>query len=123
VKKRVEAKNELESYAYSVKNSLNDTNISSKLSSDDKSAIEKVVKETVDWLDRNQTAELDEFKWHKEQLEKTVNPIMTKLYQGSSGGGGGFPGGGFPGGGSHGGGRSDGGSADSSKGPTVEEVD
>jgi L1 cell adhesion molecule like protein len=122
VKKRVEAKNELESYAYSVKNSLNDTNISSKLSSDDKAALETAVKETVDWLDRNQSAEIDEFKWHKEQLEKKVNPIMTKLYQGSSGGGGGMPGGGMPGGGYPGGGGGGGGSSDS-KGPTVEEVD
>jgi L1 cell adhesion molecule like protein len=126
VKLRVEAKNELESYAYSVKNSLNDTNISSKLSSDDKSAIEKAVKETVDWLDHNQTADIDEFKYHKEQLEKTVNPIMTRLYQGSGGGQeapGGYGGQGGHGGHGGGSGGERGGSSGRSSGPTVEEVD
>jgi len=113
VKLRVEAKNELETYAYSVKNSINDANISSKLSPEDKSAIEKAVKDTVDWLDRNQSAEVDEFKDQKEQLEKTVNPIMTKMYQGSSGGPGGYS---APQGGSSG-------SHGTTSQPHVEEVD
>jgi len=115
VKQKVEAKNELETYSYSVRNSLNDPNISSKLSPEDKETIEKAVKEAVEWLDRNQMAELDEFKYHKDQLEKTVSPIMTKLYQG----GGGAPGGpeqagGFPGGKP---------GEEPQRGPTVEEVD
>jgi len=98
-----------------VKNSLNDSNISSKMDSNDKAAIEKAVKETIDWLDHNQTADLDEYKWQKEQLEKIVNPIMTKLYQGSGSSGG------YGGHGGHEGGSR--GSSNESKGPTVEEVD
>jgi len=117
VKLKVEARNELETYTYSVKNSLNDTNISSKLSPEDKEAIEKAVKETLAWIDQNQTAETEEFKFEKEKLEKIVNPIMTKLYQ--AGGGPGAPGG-FPGGAPGGGAGPEGAGG---AGPTVEEVD
>jgi L1 cell adhesion molecule like protein len=114
VKMRVEAKNELESYAYNVRNSLNDPNISSKFSPEDKGAIEKAVKEVIDWLDHNQTAEIDELKYEKEKLEKIVAPIMTKIYQSGSGSG---TGGGYPGGGPQPKPQQP------QQGPTVEEVD
>jgi len=70
-----------------------------------------------------QLAEKDEFEHKQKELEKVCMPIVTKLYQGS-GGGGGMPGGGafpggFPGAGGAGGAASGGGS----KGPTIEEVD
>jgi len=130
VKKRVESKNHLENYAYSVKNSVSDPNIGGKLGDSDKQAIEKAVKDTIEWLDRNQTAETDEFEHKQKELENIVNPIMTKMYQGGQGQGGfpggqgGFPGGGFPGGGFPGGDQQGpGSSSGSSSGPKVEEVD
>lgn len=57
-----------------------------KLSSDDKAAVEKAVEDVVQWLDANQLAEEDEFKFKREELEKTVSPIMSKMYQGGAGG-------------------------------------
>jgi len=45
VAQRVEAKNSFEQYLYSVKNSLNEENIKSKLSSDDLESLEKLCKE------------------------------------------------------------------------------
>lgn len=62
----------------------------------------KAIDETVDWLDANQLAEVEEFNDKKEELEKIVNPIMAKIYQSGEGGAqpGGMPGGagGMPGG-------------------------
>ncbi|UJR25774.1 hypothetical protein I4U23_007128 [Adineta vaga] len=89
VKERVDAKNELESYAYSLKTQLNDKEkLGGKLSSDDKETIEKAVEEQIKWLESNQGAEVDELKEHKKQLEEIVTPIMTKLYgQGGAGAG------------------------------------
>merc|ERR1711904_438391 len=52
---RIQAKNGLESYAYSVKNRLNEDAIKDKISADDKKAIEDKCEETISWLDSNQT--------------------------------------------------------------------
>jgi len=101
-KERVEAKNGLENYAYTIKNTVRDEKIASKLSAEDKAAIEKAAEDTIHWLERNQTAEKDEYEHKRQELENICNPIITKLYQGEAGGAGGFPGGagagGFPGG-------------------------
>eukprot|EP01098_Paradermamoeba_levis_P004992 TRINITY_DN211_c0_g2_i2.p1 TRINITY_DN211_c0_g2~~TRINITY_DN211_c0_g2_i2.p1 ORF type:complete len:675 (-),score=321.95 TRINITY_DN211_c0_g2_i2:153-2177(-) len=103
LRQQVQAKNALENYAYTMKNTINEEQIASKLSSEDKSAIEGAVKDTLAWLDANQNADKETYEKKKEDLEKVCHPIITKLYQagaGGAGGAGGFPGGagGFPGG-------------------------
>merc|ERR1711898_22264 len=57
---------------------------------------EKAVQDTLDWLDKNQLAEKDEFEAKQKELEGVVNPIMMKVYQAAGGDGGGMPGGGMP---------------------------
>jgi len=90
VKERVEARNELESYAYSLKNQIGDKEkLGGKLSEDDKETVSKAVEEKISWLDKNQEAEVDEFKKQKKELEDIVQPIVSKLYQGQGGGQGG----------------------------------
>ena len=86
VKEKVEAKNELESYVYSLKNQLADKEkLGGKLSEDEKEKITSAVEEKIKWLDANAGAEADEFKEQKKALEEIVNPIMTKFYQGAGG--------------------------------------
>ncbi len=113
LKKRVEARNGLENYAYSMKNTLKDAGVAGKLSAEDKAAIEAATDKTVQWLDANQLAEEDEITHEREELEAVCNPIITKMYGG--GGGGGMAEGGVPGAGVGAGGAG--------AGPTVEEVD
>merc|ERR1719492_616817 len=116
---KIEAKNGLENYCFTMRNTLNEEKLKDKFEGDDKSKIEKAVQDTLDWLDKNQLAEKDEFEAKQEELEGVVNPIMMKVYQ-AAGGGGGMPEGGMPGGGFGGaGGAAPGGAG----GPTVEEVD
>merc|ERR1719191_1628438 len=98
----------LENYCFTMRNTLNEEKLKEK--------IEKAVQDTLDWLDKNQLAEKDEFEAKQKELEGIVNPIMMKVYQ-AAGGGGGMPDGGMPGGGF--GGAPPGGAG----GPTVEEVD
>lgn len=87
VKEKVEARNELESYAYSLKNQIGDKEkLGGKLSEDDKETISKAVEEKISWLDKNQEAEVEEFKKQKKELEDVVQPIVSKLYQGQGGG-------------------------------------
>ncbi len=82
LKERVESRNELESYAYSLKNQINDNDkLGSKLEADDKEKIEEIVNEKISWLEENQEADAEDFKAQKKELEDTVQPIIAKLYQ------------------------------------------
>merc|ERR1712187_987293 len=113
-KVKIEAKNGLENYCFTMRNTLQEEKLKDKFEDGDKDKIEKAVQETLDWLDKNQLAEKDEFEAKQKELEVIVNPIMMKVYQ-AAGGGGGMPEGGMPGAGAPPGGGGG--------GPTVEEVD
>ncbi|EEH51861.1 heat shock protein 70kDa [Micromonas pusilla CCMP1545] len=117
-KKKIEAKNGLENYAYNMKNTMNDENVGGKIDPDDKTKIMTAVEETIAWLDGNQTAEVDEFEDKMKELEGLCNPIISKMYQA---GGGAPPGaGGMPDFGAGAEGAEGGGAA---PGPKIEEVD
>jgi chaperone protein DnaK len=86
LKERVEARNELESYAYSLKNQLGDKEkLGGKLSGEDKTKIEETVEEKIKWLEDNPNAEAEEFKAQKKEMEDIIQPIISKLYQGAGG--------------------------------------
>eukprot|EP01133_Synstelium_polycarpum_P006585 gene6585-7643_t len=78
---KVDAKNKLENYAYTIRNTIRDDKVAKNLSKDDKKAIEDASDETIAWLEANQTAEKEEFDHKVKELEAIVNPIMTKMYQ------------------------------------------
>ncbi len=84
-KKKVEAKNALENYAYNMRNTVKDEKISAKLPAPDKKKIEDAVEQTIQWLDSNQLGEADEFEDKMKELESICNPIIAKMYQGSEG--------------------------------------
>merc|ERR1712203_496740 len=118
-KERIQAKNDLESYAFQMKQTVEDDKVKDKISADEVKTITDKCEDAIKWLDANQTAEKDEFEYQKKELEKVCPPIITKMYQGAGGGmpdgmPGGMPGGGMPGGDAAGA---------SSGGPTIEEVD
>jgi len=117
-KQKIESKNGLENYCYSMKNTLSDEKLKDKFTEDDKKNIEEKINEALAWLETNQTAEKDEFDAKQKDLEAVINPIMMKVYQAAGGGGeGGMPDmSNFMGG--AGGAPGAGGAA-----PTVEEVD
>jgi heat shock protein 1/8 len=101
VKKKIEAKNALENYCFSMKNTLSDEKLADKFTEDDKKTIGDGCDEGIKWLEGNQNAETSEFEAKQKELEGKFNPIMMKVYQaagGAPGGAPGFPGGaGFPG--------------------------
>ncbi len=85
VAKRVEAKNSFEQYIYSVKNSLNEDNVKSKLSKDDIENIESLCKEATEWIDNNgSTMSKEEIDEKRSEYEKKLMPLMSKIYQQSS---------------------------------------
>lgn len=121
---RVAAKNGLESYAYSLRNTLSDPKVEEKIEAADKETLKKEIDQVVQWLDDSQAATKEEYEEHQKELEAIANPIMMKFYGANGGEGmpGGMPGaggpGGFPGAGGPGAGNQGG-----DDGPTVEEVD
>uniref|UniRef100_A0A668UB65 Endoplasmic reticulum chaperone BIP n=1 Tax=Oreochromis aureus TaxID=47969 RepID=A0A668UB65_OREAU len=71
LKDRINAHNELEGYAYSLKNQIE--------------SIEKAVEEKIEWLESHQDADLDDFRAKKKELEEVVQSTISKTC-GSAGG-------------------------------------
>ena len=101
-RQRVEARNKLEAYVFSVRQAINDAG--QNLSNEDKEAAKKKCEDTLSWLDSNSLAEKEEFEDKLQEVQKFCSPLMAKL---------------------HGQGQAPPGGAQSSQGsgPTVEEVD
>ncbi|CAI0473904.1 unnamed protein product [Linum tenue] len=110
VKKKVDAKNALENYAYNMRNTVKDEKFAGKLDPADKQKIEKAIDDAIQWLEGNQLAEVEELEDKLKELEGLCNPIISKMY--GAGAGGDVP----MGGGS-------GGSGAAGAGPKIEEVD
>ncbi|XP_073817578.1 heat shock protein 68-like [Musca autumnalis] len=106
-RQRVEGRYKLESYVFSVKQTLEDTG--DMIPKSDKDRLMEKCNETIKWLDNNVQAEKEEFEYKMEELTRFCSPVMIRMHQHASGCGRGGPspaegfGGGHP-------------------GPTVEEV-
>jgi len=121
---RIEAKNALENYCFSLKSSIDSEQVKDKLSDEDKTTLTEKIEATSTWLDANQSAEKEEFEEKQKELEGVALPILQKMGGGAPGaegmpdmggmpdmsGMGGMPGGAPPG-------------AAPADGPTIEEID
>jgi len=47
-----------------------------------KKQVNDAVKVVTDWLEKNVSAEKEEYEEKKKELEKIVHPIISKFYQG-----------------------------------------
>merc|ERR1712125_105488 len=122
---RIEAKNGLENYCYSLKSSISSDEVKDKIPADDKATLEGKIEEAISWLDANQSAEKEEYEEKRKELEGIAMPILQKMA-----GAGGMPGGmpdmsGMPDMGGMPGGMPGGAppAADPAGGPTIEEID
>ena len=120
-KQRIEAKNQLENYIFSARNSLKEEAVASKLGESDKKAIEKQLDEAMSWLDDHPNAEKEEYEEKQKAVEAAVMPIFSKMAGAGAGGvPGGMPTGGMPYGGATGSAPS---APQEDDGPHIEEVD
>ncbi|RDW47518.1 70 kDa heat shock protein, partial [Yarrowia lipolytica] len=111
---RIAAKNGLESYTYSLKNTFSEEKFKEKVDEAEREKLEKAINETIEFLDATQSGATEEYSDKQKELEGIANPILMKFYGAEGGAPGGMPGGGMPGSGAAPGGG---------EGPTVEEVD
>ena len=100
-----EAKNGLENYVYSLKNSINEPTIKEKMAESDYQVLQDKISELTSWLDGSSDAEKEEYDAKRKELENTAMPIMSKLYSAEASAAG------------------DGGGGGGEKGPQIEEVD
>jgi L1 cell adhesion molecule like protein len=79
VKNRVEAKNKLEGYCFSVRSSMLDDAKMKTALGDEASTVENNIKETLDWLEEDHSTE--EYEARQKELEGQLMPIIQKAYQ------------------------------------------
>lgn len=78
-KEKVEAKNGLENYCFSIKNNINDEKLKDNIPEDDKKMVEEKIDDTLKWLEANNSAPKEEYESKRKELEETFKPIMDKL--------------------------------------------
>lgn len=78
-KEKVQARNQLENYAFNVLQALNE--YGEKLSTDDKEKARKAVDDALKWVENNGMAEKDEYEYRLKELENISSSIMAKLHQ------------------------------------------
>lgn len=73
--KRVQARNDLESYCYAV---INSEETVKDLSAEDKTELQRLSDEGLEWINNNPNAELTEIKVYRDSLEPQVTAIYSK---------------------------------------------
>merc|ERR1712217_482922 len=114
-KERISAKNGLESYCFNMKSTVEDDKFKDKIEEADRKNILDKCNDTINWLEQNQMAEIDEYKDKQKEVESFCNPIIGKLYQQNQGATNGM--------GANNCGSQSGQGFGNNCGPTVEEVD
>ena len=79
-KERVDAKNGLEQYAYSIKQTLGEDSVKSKLTDDDVKILEEACNKATSYVELNSEASKEDYDNEKKTLESVAMPIMGKIY-------------------------------------------
>jgi heat shock protein 1/8 len=80
IKDKIESKNALENYLYSVKNASSEQG--NKLEDDDKDKLNTSVSDALTWMENNTSAEKEEYESKQKEVEGICMPIMSKLHAG-----------------------------------------
>lgn len=90
LKEKIDARNSLDNYLHTMRNTIEDPEkLAKKLDDDDKEKIQDALKEHGDWLAENPEADREDFEEHLKDLQAVCDPIVAKVYkqQGGSRGG------------------------------------
>ena len=82
MKEKIDARNGLETYAYNLRNQIEDEEkLGGKLDESDKESIEDAVADALEWLEENgDDADADEINEKLKELEGVANPIVASVY-------------------------------------------
>lgn len=79
--KKLKQKNSLENYAYNIRNTIKDEKIKDKITQNEKEDIEKKISDILEFIEKNEDLEKEEYEEKENELKNLANPIITKLYQ------------------------------------------
>lgn len=82
---RIEARNKLENYVFSVQTAAGSS--ADRLTTEEKEELSQETTQVLNWVDSNQLAEKEEFEHKLEELQKACSPLMTKLHTQCAGAG------------------------------------
>jgi len=84
-KEQIDARNNLDSFIHSMKNTVEDPDkLKDKLGEEEKATILDAVKESQTWFEANQTATTEEYQEQQKKIESICNPIVQKAYGGQA---------------------------------------
>ncbi|XP_072940534.1 heat shock protein 68-like [Epargyreus clarus] len=84
-RERVAARNQLETYAFGVKQALDEAG--ERLSAQDKETARSECDAALQWLDNNTLAEKEEYEQKLKDLQRTCSPLMSKMHGAGAGAG------------------------------------
>lgn len=85
ITKKIEAKNQLEQYCYSMKSTLGEEKLKSVFTEDEKKEISEKIDATLKWMNDNPSTTKEEYEAKTKELEAVFNPIMSRVYQATGG--------------------------------------
>jgi L1 cell adhesion molecule like protein len=85
-KKKIDAKNALENYCYSIRTTLKDDNLKGKIDPSDKERLEKMCEDSLKWIESNSDVNADQFEQKQKEMEGIFNHIISRIYQGGADG-------------------------------------
>jgi len=77
---KTKAKSSFESVAFGLRNSLNDSKLTAKLTPTDKQSLETCVNDAIKWLESHPNESQSAYESKQRDLENTTNPIISKAY-------------------------------------------
>ncbi|THD28392.1 Heat shock 70 kDa protein cognate [Fasciola hepatica] len=77
----VSARNALESYVYSLKQTVEDATLRDRFTISDRQTLLENCQAILTWIEQNPTAEKERYETKQKDLEQIATPIISKLYQ------------------------------------------
>jgi len=78
--RRIEARNTLENYIFSMKSTLDEKEIKDGIPADELAPIHAATNAAMAWLDENDGAEKDDFMAKVKEIEAVAHPVLSKFY-------------------------------------------
>ena len=77
---RITSRNDVETYLYNLRNTMNDDKHKANLDEDDQSKLNGLIDEGIKWLEANTDLTKDEYDAKRKELVDLVNPFLVKRY-------------------------------------------
>jgi len=80
-RERMAARNELETYCFNMKSTIEGRSVRQKMTTSDLKTVENACDEALRWLEMHQGADLEELQERRKVAEAACGPCITRLYQ------------------------------------------